>query len=202
MLINVRSICNKVYSLTELLIAQNIDICCLTETWLNDHNKPIVVNLKREGFDIISCPRTKNKRGGGLAFISKKKRYNTTIIKTVFFQTFEVLQVLLHGKIENIMVSTIYRTGYLDKNNKSLFFKELTDFLELILATDNLNLVWGDFNIRINNLDNLSSEFLDIFNSKGFIQHIDQPKHINGGLLDLVFLPLKNTIHNLDIVHI
>ena len=67
------------------------------------------------------------------------------------------------------MVSTIYRTGYLDKNNKSLFFKELTDFLELILATDNLNLVWGDFNIRINNLDNLSSEFLDIFNSKGFI---------------------------------
>ena len=69
MLINTRSLNNKIYKLTELLIEQKIDVCCVTETWLKGECGPVLANLKREGFEVVSCPRL-NKKGGGLAFIS------------------------------------------------------------------------------------------------------------------------------------
>ena len=68
-LLNTRSINNKVYELTELLLERAVDICCVTETWVQEGSEPILADIKREGYDIISCPRRFNKRGGGIAFI-------------------------------------------------------------------------------------------------------------------------------------
>ena len=64
LLINIRSVNNKIYKLTELLLEQSVDICCMTETWLREHSEPAIADLKREGYNVINVPR-KNKRGGG-----------------------------------------------------------------------------------------------------------------------------------------
>ena len=200
MLLNVRSLNNKIYALTELLLEQAIDLCCVTETWLRDENEPVLADLKREGFNVISCPRANGKKGGGLAFISVAKSFTTRLLKSIQFKTFEILEVLVEGVNENIRFSIIYRTGYLNKDDRSLFFKELNSHLESIISRDNLNIILGDFNIRINNNDNLGMEFLEIMELKNFRQIINHSTHREGGLLDLVFLPLDFSVKNINVI--
>ena len=61
MLINLRSLNNKVYNLTQLLEDRSVDVCCATETWLKGDNEPAIANFKGEGFDVISYPRVNKK---------------------------------------------------------------------------------------------------------------------------------------------
>ena len=110
MLINLRSINNKVYHLTELLIEKSIDICCMTETWLRSANEPSVALLRQEGYDVISIPRT-TKRGGGVAFLYRSKAYDVRKLKTLNFEFFELLEVALVGKLDILRFSIIYRTS-------------------------------------------------------------------------------------------
>ena len=180
MLVNTRSINNKVYKLTELLVEQDIDICCVTETWLKEESGPIQADLKREGYDVISCSRA-IKKGGGLAFISLGNKYKTTLLKSLKFKMFEILEVMVVGIGKNIRFSIIYRTGYLNKNDKLAFFTELNLQLNSLLVKDSVNIVLGDFNIRLNNNDNLTLDFLDIMELKGFRQIISGATHREGG---------------------
>ena len=53
MLINLRSLNNKVYKLSELLLEQLVDVCCMTETWLKEQNEPAIADLKREGYNVV-----------------------------------------------------------------------------------------------------------------------------------------------------
>ncbi len=200
MLINVRSINNKSYQLTEMLIEHKIDICGLTETWLRDEEEPVIADIRREGYEVISCPRY-NKRGGGVAFLSKRNKYSTKQLKnTNYYNSFEVIQVLVHGKTDNIIFSTIYRTGYLNKDDGKLFIAELNDFLETVTSTNNVNIIWGDFNLKIDRHDRLSKEFLDVMEEKGFEQFIHKPTHIEGGILDLVFMTTDYALDKLEIL--
>ncbi len=70
MLINARSLTKS--TIDELfnivLEDENIDICCITETWLKPSDQAVLSDINLRGFNIVSAPRT-NKRGGGLAFI-------------------------------------------------------------------------------------------------------------------------------------
>ena len=75
MLWNVRSLGNnlKHHFVQQTLEDQNIDIACITETWLSpdfgqDHT---LSEIKNFGFNISSTSR-KGRRGGGVAILSSK----------------------------------------------------------------------------------------------------------------------------------
>ena len=199
MLINTRSINNKAYQLTELLLDQKIDVCCVTETWLREGCGPIIADIKREGYNVISCPR-QNKKGGGTAFLCKLDKCKAKKIIRSDFKTFELLEVLLNGVSFNIRFSIIYRTGYLNVNDKLQFLKEMNDYVESMIAKDSINIILGDFNIRLDNNDNLSLEFIELFEIKGYKQIINSCTHKNGGTLDLIFIPTDLSVINLDIL--
>ena len=55
--INARSLCNKICKVLELLMEFKIDICCVTETWLNQNDSAIFAEIHDFGFDIRSVPR-------------------------------------------------------------------------------------------------------------------------------------------------
>ena len=200
MLLNTRSINNKVYELTELLLERAVDICCVTETWVQEGSEPILADIKREGYDIISCPRRFNKRGGGIAFISKTNQFSIKQLKMINVETFEILEVILCGKTHTIRFSIIYRTGYLNKENKEKFFNELNLFMDSLLLNDNINIILGDFNFRVNTTDTLSMEFMGIMESRGFKQMVNGPTHIEGGCLDLVFSQLDFPIYDIKVL--
>ena len=184
MLVNARSINNKVYKLTELLIRRSISICCVTETWTKEGTEPVIGDIKREGYNIISLPRS-NKRGGGIAFISEANKFKTQEVKLTNYVTFEVQEVLLFGKGESVRFSTVYRTGYLSVENRGIFINEINDYMDSLLPKEGINVVWGDFNIRPDGKELLNLEFMDIMELKGFKQLVHNPTHIGGGILRL-----------------
>ena len=62
---NVRSITPKVDELSTVLQINNIDIACLTETWLKDEISSDVVTVK--GYVSHRKDRSDGRRGGGVA---------------------------------------------------------------------------------------------------------------------------------------
>ena len=196
MLINSRSLNNKIYKLTELFEEHSVNICCVTETWLKEGADPLISDLNREGYNIISMPRNNKKRGGGIAFLSETNKYQRKQAKTSIYQTFEILEVLVYGKSNNIRFSTVYRTGYLSEENRVIFLKEMNDYMELLIPKEGLNLIWGDFNIPLDKKSKLSVDFIDLMESNGFKQLIHRSTHINGGILDLVFVPFDFQIQS------
>ena len=68
-LFNARSLSNKIALVTELIHEKNIDLPCVTETWLKVKDKAYIRELHELGFDIFSAPRAG--RGGGVGFISR-----------------------------------------------------------------------------------------------------------------------------------
>ena len=65
--LNTRSICNKTCGVLELLKENSIDLCCVTETWLNMKDVAKFAEIHDHGYDLFSAPR--RGRGGGVAFI-------------------------------------------------------------------------------------------------------------------------------------
>ena len=68
-LFNSRSLCNKIALVTELIHENNIDLLCVTETWLKVKDKAKMRELHELGFDIFSAPRAG--RGDVVGFIFK-----------------------------------------------------------------------------------------------------------------------------------
>ena len=140
MLVNIRSINNKIYKLTELLLEQSVDICCMTETWLRQQNEPAIAALKQEGYNVVSVPRGNQKRGGGVAFLYKENKYNIKKIKTIRYDFFELMEIILLGQTDMVRFSIIYRTGYLNLDNKNSFLIEFGSYLDLLIAKEGINI--------------------------------------------------------------
>ena len=68
--VNARLVKNKIHQLQYELINKNIDLCAITETWLQN-NDMIVDQIPQPGYHIILHPRTDGHRGGGVALIYK-----------------------------------------------------------------------------------------------------------------------------------
>ncbi|XP_065643027.1 uncharacterized protein LOC136074618 [Hydra vulgaris] len=67
-----RSLCNKIEIFNQFLIDTNIDIACLTETWLNPSGKQIILSQINNNYTCISTERQDRMGGGTAIFINKK----------------------------------------------------------------------------------------------------------------------------------
>ena len=57
----------------QILVEEDIDLCVLTETWLNRNDIPWIdgSDLNNDGYTMDNSLRNNGKRGGGLAIIYK-----------------------------------------------------------------------------------------------------------------------------------
>ena len=85
---NSRSLRNKTTQVLELLLEQNTDVCCLSETWLRDNDGAIANEIQERGFKMFHNPR--KGRGGGTAVLCKSE-LKFTKQHTRSFKTFEKL---------------------------------------------------------------------------------------------------------------
>ncbi len=168
----------------------NLDLLCLTETWLKPDEYIILNESTPQYYGYKNEPRPKGK-GGGVATI-----YNNILSisqKTGFkYNSFEVM--VLHIKLsreksinDKSPVTFVLTTVYRPPGQHTDFIKEFADFLsELLLAADRV-LIVGDFNIHVDNeKDALGSAFIDILNSIGVRQHVSGPTHSQNHTLDLI----------------
>ena len=205
---NTRSLCNKTCGVLELLKDNSVDICCITESWLKSKDSAIFAEIHDHGFEIFSAPR--RGRGGGVAFLFDPARLKPIRNNTTKFSSFEVLECLIKTSSQLIRLCVVYRSTQISCKERynetkiSKFTEEFEGYLDSLLQKSGTPVLCGDFNIHVEDLnDKVAKNFIDLYESKGFLQHVNSPTHIAGGTLDLV-LTLGSkadsiAVHNLEI---
>ena len=187
--INCESCNNKTADLVDYVIEKDLEVCCLTETWLREDNSLTPLHLCPVGYNICSFPR-QCRIGGGVAVVYK----DTLLLKqieTASSSSFE------HGVVElshpqfsrSLVLAIVYRPPRSRVNNTamSVFLNEMTYFLTSLAVRPGELLVTGDFNIHVDDTNDPNSRrFLDILDSLNLVQHVTEPTHKAGHTLDLV----------------
>ena len=66
---NSRSVRNEIKSIIDHVVKNDIGLCTVTETWLNDADPVSIAQLSVAGYFIKNFPRQSHNRGGGTAIL-------------------------------------------------------------------------------------------------------------------------------------
>ena len=193
--VNTRSIRNKTDQFLHHIVSNNYDICTITETWLLQDDVSHRTELNQCGYKFFDEPR-KDRCGGGTGIIFKNELFiekREAGVKT----SFEYSEWKLVDKNIHTVIIVIYRPPYSIKHpvNTSTFFEEFAGYVSEILHSDSSVIFTGDFNIHVNNKDDLDKvafdEFLECMNLD---QHVTCATHKSGNTLDLILTRSKDTL--------
>ena len=95
--INARSICNKIESFQEHVLARRVDICAITETWLKQTDTICMAHreVPPEGYSIISHSRLDNRLGGGVMIVYRDNVKVNDHTGTNLFSTMEYMNATI-----------------------------------------------------------------------------------------------------------
>ena len=188
-LVNARSVRNKTDELVDHINDNDIDIMVITETWLShdasDHSH--VAALAPHGYMIQHLPRPRG-RGGGLAVVYRQD-LTMEWMPPFKARSFECMDVKVSHGSACIRLVALYRPPPSTKNKltPAMFFAEFTDLLEKYSSAAGNLLIAGDFNFHWGCADDVNAiELRNLLEAVGLTQHISEPTHENGRILDLL----------------
>ena len=176
--VNVRSIQNKHLLFLDHLISNKIDICVVTEVWLNNLNPIVIADLNDQGY--VFKPTVRQQRGGGIAISSRKNINITEVDKSGDKSTFEFVKWQVITDHHSFCLFGIYHPPPSEQHQftNQQFIDELAETLVPVLAKSKNILVMGDLNINVNNLEDpdniLLQNWLKAF---GMVNHVTFPTH-------------------------
>eukprot|EP00111_Clytia_hemisphaerica_P011532 TCONS_00033842-protein len=158
--INIRSISKNFDDFKALLkqLKFNFKIICITETWCKKDEAESEENQSKKSFSKYLLPGYKvlhqarsNKKGGGLCiFVHESLNYKRKQDLSVNDNDCEILTIELINKLQNIIISCVYR-------QPSGNLKNFKQHLKNHLADKNLNkksiYLAGDFNLNLLHCD-------------------------------------------------
>lgn len=132
---NSRSIRNKIVELTHFIVSNHVDICCLSETWLNESDGFNIPNYKYVRKDRVG------QAGGGVAIIIKNN-IEFKIVQSIPTQIIENTGIELKlNDSQSIKLYSIYFPGGVNSSTLRSLFKS---DLRKILNTDGNYIFCGD----------------------------------------------------------
>ncbi|XP_046643358.1 uncharacterized protein LOC124328560 [Daphnia pulicaria] len=174
-LVNAHSLLNKADDLEEQIVRFKLDIVAVTETWFVDDSD--MKEACPEGFKGVHEPRSDGHGGVAIYYRDYIKR---SVKPLKDYDSFEYIDVTLTiSPRDKMTLIVIYRPA----GSKADFREEFEEFLDSVKRRENLMIV-GDFNLPYE--DNVDREFMKIIQSHGLKQHVKDPTHVNGGILDLI----------------
>ena len=181
--LNCRSARSKTTLIHDYIVEKHLDFLCLTETWLKDTDNITKAALLPPGYSLVHNPRPGTRRGGGVGVIHRDT-FKCKPINTSSYSSFEHSdQTLFHGS-SLLRVIVIYKppsTSFTD------FIEDFASLLELVILSPGRLIILGDFNIHIDDDQNLHRKlFLDTLDSFNLEQHVRESTHKSGHTLDLV----------------
>ena len=184
-LYNIRSVRNKLDHVVEILHECELDILCLTETWLLPSDIGVVRASLPETFSVFHVPRATD-RGGGVAVIYSSVldlKHNTGFQQ---FPSFELMETMFSCHSETIHVYVVYRPGH--PGTDRTFMEEFSSFFDGLLSVGGKILICGDFNYWVDQPASkpYSTEFLELLEVNNLKNHVLFPTHLLGHTLDLV----------------
>ena len=182
---NVRSLCapDRLSSVVTEFQTHDIDVLCLTETWIRQGEVFPDYGLSNAGLNLNSWPRSDDKRGGGLAILHKNV-FSIKDIELPFFESFEQVTVSLSGNCGHLLtLSLIYRPP---SSSLSKFIVDFDDFLERLCTAKN-HLILGDFNLHMDDTRHFYvKRFSDLLCQYQLEQFVRDPTHSAGHTIDLI----------------
>lgn len=157
--LNVQSLTKKSAAVRELIVDRCYDLFIATETW---HLKGHDLSLKQVcGSDYSVAECSHDGKGGGIA-IFYRSFYKQEQIVLPPVSTFEfVCNRFLIGS-NSVVILAVYRPG--SKRPTSLFFEEFSSLLEMLVLKAS-TIIIGDFNIRVQNVDDPDTRRLSLSRS-------------------------------------
>ena len=204
---NVRSLPKKLEALKQLTSDLDIPVLCLTETWLDDDSVDLR-RLRTQGYQVLERARprqpqnntrmARNTNHGGVAIIAPNE-IRLTKLSVGSPQSFEHLCARVTSKGSSLVILLLYRPG--STAAKQEFFNELSSMLESLAVLTDPVVVTGDINIRLDRpSDPLCTQFTNIIESFGFTNHVSQPTHDMGGILDAVITRSDLPAPTIDVI--
>lgn len=188
-LLNIRSLRNKVDYIVELLNEFNLDLLCLTETWLLGSDAGVIEAALPRTHELLQVPRPPNLgvRGGGVALVYSRALTGTRLLPLELdLSSFEVMEVVTKRARSVLRVALIYRPGH--PGTDLTFMEEFGFFLESFSTKEGKLLICGDFNYWVDDPSRkpYSSEFVRLLDINNLVNHVLSPTHVSGHTLDLV----------------
>ena len=191
---NVRSMFNKISLINQHLIANNVDLLFLTETWL--HESILDSMVKPKDYELIRHDR-RHSKGGGVALLYKSHLKLDTIkleprsVSSVASKFEYVCVDLVIGKsITRFCCTYIPPSSSLCSHTIAAICTTLQDLMTTskpFFLLGDFNLPYYNWNIPVSLGDNSHDTFLSFCLSNGLTQNITEPTHIKGNTLDLLF---------------
>ena len=193
--LNVRILYGKIDEIRFLITKINIDILCLTETWLHDMICDREVQI--DGYVLIRRDRNINKKGGGVCiFIHNTISFSER--SDLLDDIIEAAWIELTLKSTQIIIGCMYRPPNSDCN----YFNKMLDIFGKITSEDKDLVILGDFNYDYKT-DIISSEnpLNMIENLFSLTQMIHKPTRVtstSSKCLDHIFttIPNRHTIND------
>jgi Endonuclease-reverse transcriptase len=197
--INCRSLNKNLSKLEQFLNYINLKplVIALSETWIKQSAPVNYFSINNYNF--ISKPRSKNKRGGGVALYIHNSLEFTEIKIPVSAtdETFDLCAIeIKNNSGANIIIAEIYKPP---DTNISVFLNLFSNFLESINNSKKLICVSGDFNIDLlpsSRNKTSASKFQNILLSNGFLPAVNLPTRItpsSSTLIDNFFINKTTT---------
>ncbi|XP_035827940.1 uncharacterized protein LOC118478439 [Aplysia californica] len=186
--INTQSCCNKTNIVRDVIEEMNIDLLCITETWLRtEGDESIIADLLPPGFELKSFSR--GSRGGGIAFIHRRGLPVKFICGGPSYRTFQSATAFIRSEQLTFRVTCIYRPPPNKKNKftSKEFFIEFQDLLFQLEQAASPFYIIGDFNFHFD-VPSVpdTKRLVSILDDHNLQQLIKEPTHRSGHILDLL----------------
>jgi exonuclease III len=197
---------NKTLSICDFILANNFDICAITETWLGGSNdKTCISELVPNGYRINQVPPS-GKRAGGVAIIHKASIQVKVVAssKDNEFQHFDYMDCNVTIGGHSIRVAIVYRPPPSKDNglNTNFFLEhEWPIFLAKYATVDKNTIILGDLNFHLDLPDNRETKkFNSCLDACGMRQLVSEPTHVAGHTLDVMIIrDNDNIVSNIEI---
>lgn len=190
MLLNACSVRNKSCILRDLIRDNHLDLFFVTETWLTQYDSSAIAAFLPPTHDFYHFPR-EHSRGGGVGIAIKKSIKSVKTFRRIF-QNFECLEANIVQSNKHLTIYIIYRPP---QNCHVQFLEEFQSFLTESEMRCSTVIYLGDFNIWMNNVENVRArEFRDILDVHHLDNIVSDPTHRSGNILDLVITQKNSTL--------
>ena len=186
---NCRSVRNKVHEIMDMIKENDADIICLQETWLRKCDSAIIEEIKEYNYNIITERKSRKVDIGGGVAIIYKPFIRIKKIKYKQYLSFESISLSITSQKESFIFTNIYYPGYSPKHRYTYlyFLNELDELLESVLNCGRKNILFGDFNIHMeDSLRNETIKLNEIFAKYSLTQLMKTVTHKLGGIIDLI----------------
>ena len=205
--VNACSLSNKSATLCHRIADEHLDVLLVTETWHEGSDDVSLKKVTPAGYQSLDTARPlplgvsvltdRSQHRGGLALIYS----NSIKAKPKALQpakTFEHLCCHMTAGNDKFLLLGVYRPG--SSAATALFFDELSAVLEQLCTYRCPIVIMGDFNVHVDvNDDANAARLKSLLESFDCVQHVDQPTHKDGHILDLIITKTETKVSHLHV---